>query len=62
MRWIVLLLALAGCPKRDAPAPEDAGWNPYKNVAPQRVKKELENINQQHENQLDNQIEKAKQE
>ena len=58
MKWIVFLLALAGCPKR-APAPEDAGWNPYKNVAPQKVKKELENINQQHENRLDDQIDNA---
>jgi hypothetical protein len=59
MKWI-MLLALAGCTKR-APAPEDAGYHPYKNAAPERVKKQLEDINTQHENQLDNQIDNANQ-
>jgi hypothetical protein len=61
VKWIVFLLALGGCTKRATPAAEDAGWHPYKNVAPERVKKQLEDINTQHENQLDNQIDKANQ-
>lgn len=61
MKLLLLCLALAGCSKRAA-APEDAGWHPYRNAAPEKVKKQLEDINQQHENRLDNQIDKAKQE
>jgi hypothetical protein len=47
---ILLLFLLCGCPQE----------NPYKNVTPQKVKKQVEQIQQKEEKQNDELLEKAK--
>lgn len=60
---IFVLLALPlGCKRsRPAPAePQQQTYDPYKNVAPAKVKADVEKIQQQHEDKLDKEIEKSK--
>jgi hypothetical protein len=62
---VALLLSVAplGC-KRSKPAGEpqqqQQTYDPYKNVAPAKVKADVEKIQQQHEEKLDKEIESAK--
>ncbi len=57
---VLLLLTPLGC-KRSKPAPEQQQqtYDPYKNVAPAKVKADVEKIQQQHEEKLDKEIEGA---
>ena len=65
MRVVVAALLLVlplGC-KRSKPAVEQQQqqtYDPYKNVAPAKVKADVEKIQQQHEDKLDKEIEGAK--
>lgn len=61
---VLLLVAPLGC-KRSKPAVEQQAqpqqtYDPYKNVAPAKVKADVEKIQQQHEDKLDKEIEGAK--
>jgi len=47
---LVLLLLLAGCPTE----------NPYKNVAPKKVKQDVEKIQQQEDEKNDKRLEQMK--
>jgi hypothetical protein len=64
--FVVALLA-AGCKDKAKvetapPTPQQQAVNPYKNVMPAKVKADVEKIQQQHEDKMDNAIEKMKNE
>jgi hypothetical protein len=59
----VALVSLAGCKKSPeaASGPDMAGWHPYKNVTPDKVKRDLEAAQQKHEQAVDKKFDEAQQ-
>ena len=54
---LVLLLALSGCP-RERPKPENL--NPYHDVAPPKIKQQVEQIQQKEDERNDRRVEELK--
>jgi hypothetical protein len=56
----LLLVAPLGCKQtKQAVEKQQQTYDPYKNVAPAKVKADVEKIQQQHEDKLDKEIEGA---
>jgi hypothetical protein len=57
-RLLLLLVLIPGCGKKTAKV-EDAGWHPYKNVTPAKVKQKVDDIEQKHEEAMDKKFDEA---
>lgn len=58
---VVLALAIAGCRNKPAtPAPPEPDRNPYRNVMPDKVKKQVEDSQKREEQRDDKLLENAK--
>jgi hypothetical protein len=60
-RLLLFVLLVAGCAKKPSAATDDAGWHPYKNVTPAKVKQKVEDAQQKHDDIMDKKFNEAQQ-